>query len=255
MDVRGKVALVTGSAVGVGRATVLELARRGASVVVNYTKSEDDARRTVADAEALGAKALLIRADVSRDEEVRSMVARSVQELGGLDILVNNAAITHFVPFQDLEAMTEEKWDEILAVNLKGSFFCARAAAAAMLAAEGGVIINVASVAGIRCVGSSIAYAASKAGVINMTVGLARVLGPKIRVNCVAPGFIDTRWLRRGLGDQLFEMAKERTSEQTPLGRVSTPEDIAQVIVGMIEDWDFVTGQTLLVDGGNSIRF
>ncbi len=255
MDVRGKVALVTGSAVGVGRATVLELAKRGAAVVVNYSKSEDEAQQTLADVTALGAKALLVRADVSSDDQVRSMVDRAVAELGGLNILVNNAAMTHFVPFEDLEAMTEEKWDRILAVNLKGSFFCARAAAAAMRQGEGGAIVNVASIAGIRSVGSSIAYAASKAGVINMTIGLARVLGPKVRVNCVAPGFIDSRWLRGGLGDRLFEIAKERTGEQNPLGRVSTPEDVAQVIVGVIEDWDFVTGQTLVIDGGNSVRF
>ncbi len=254
MDVRGKAALVTGSAVGVGRATVLELARRGANVVVNYSKSEQEARRTLGEVDGLGVKAVLVRADVSQDEEVRAMVARTVRELGGLDILVNNAAITHFVPFQDLEAMTGEKWDQILGVNLKGSFFCARAAAQAMQAADGGVIVNVASIAGIRCIGSSIAYAASKAGVINMTIGLARVLGPKVRVNCVAPGFIDTRWLRQGLGDQLFDVAKQRTGEQNPLGRVATPEDIAQVIAGVIEDWDFVTGQTLVVDGGNAVR-
>ena len=195
---------------------------------------------------------MLVKADVSNDTEVRQMVSRAVDELGSVDVLVNNAAMTHFVNFADLEGMEEEMWDRILAVNLKGPFFCTRAVAPAMKGAGQGAIVNIASIAGIKAVGSSIAYAASKAGLINMTIALARVLAPDIRVNCVAPGFIDTRWLRQGLGD-FYEPAKQRTSEQTPLGRVSTPEDVAQVVVGFIEGADFVTGQTTIVDGGSSI--
>jgi 3-oxoacyl-[acyl-carrier protein] reductase len=252
MDLSGKSAIVTGSAVGVGRATALELAKRGANVVVNYSRSEKEAKETVAAVEQLGAKALLVRADVSQDQEVRAMAARAVEAFGSIDVLVNNAATTAFVNFADLEGMTEEKWDRILAVNLKGPFFCSRAVAGAMKAAGEGAIVNIASIAGIRAVGSSIAYAASKAGLINLTVALARVLAPDVRVNCVAPGFIDTRWLREGLG-QVFEPAKERTSEQTPLRRVSTPEDVAQVVLSLIEGADFVTGQTIVVDGGNSM--
>jgi 3-oxoacyl-[acyl-carrier protein] reductase len=156
------------------------------------------------------------------------------------------------VNFADLEGMKEEHWDRILAVNLKGPFFCARAVAGPMKEAGTGAIVNVASIAGIRAVGSSIAYAASKAGLINLTVGLARVLAPEVRVNCVAPGFIDTRWLREGMG-QLYEPAKQSTAQQTPLRRVATPEDVAQVILSLIEGADFVTGQTVIVDGGNSL--
>lgn len=181
------------------------------------------------------------------------MVERAREAFGSVDVLVNNAATTVFVGFNDLEGMTEEHWDRILAVNLKGPFFCARAVAGPMKEAGAGAIVNVSSVAGIRAVGSSIAYAASKAGLINLTIALARVLAPEVRVNCVAPGFIDSRWLRQGLG-QVFEPAKQRTSERTPLGRVSTPEDIAQVVLSLIEGADFVTGQTVTVDGGNSIR-
>ena len=253
MDVSGKCAIVTGSATGVGRATALELAKRGAAVVVNYARSEADAQETVGQVERLGGKALLVRADVSRDEEVREMVARAAAAFGPVQVLVNNAATTAFVNFADLEGMTEELWDRILAVNLKGPFFCARAVAAAMKEAGEGTIVNIASVAGIRAVGSSIAYAASKAGLINLTVALARVLAPQVRVNCVAPGFIDTRWLREGLGP-FFEPARQRTAEQTPLGRVSRPEDVAQVVLSLIEGADFVTGETIVVDGGNGIR-
>lgn len=253
MDLSGKSAIVTGSAVGVGRATVYELAKRGASVVVNYSRSEGEAKETASEVERLGAKALLVRADVSQDGEVRELVQRTLDAFGAVHVLVNNAATTAFVNFADLDGLTEEHWDRILAVNLKGPFFCSRAVAGPMKAAGEGAIVNVASVAGIRAVGSSIAYAASKAGLINMTVALARVLAPEVRVNCVAPGFIDTRWLREGLG-QVYEPAKQATAQQTPLGRVATPEDIAQVVLSLIEGADFVTGQTLVVDGGAVIK-
>ena len=252
MELSGKCAIVTGSAVGVGRATALELAKRGANVVVNYSRSEEEAKETVAMVEALGAHALLGRADVSNDAEVRAMVAAAVDAFGGVHVLVNNAGTTAFVNFADLEGMTEELWDRILAVNLKGPFFCARAAAEAMKSSGEGAIVNIASIAGVKAIGSSIAYAASKAGLINLTVALARVLAPEVRVNCVAPGFIDTRWLRQGLGD-FYELAKQRTAEQTPLGRVATPEDVAQITLSLIEGADFVTGQTIVIDGGSSI--
>ena len=252
MELSGKCAIVTGSAVGVGRATALELAKRGANVVVNYSRSEDEAKETVAMVEALGANALLVRADVSNDAEVRAMVAAAVDAFGGVHVLVNNAGTTAFVNFADLEGMTEELWDRILAVNLKGPFFCARAAAEAMKRSGEGAIVNIASIAGVKAIGSSIAYAASKAGLINLTVALARVLAPEVRVNCVAPGFIDSRWLRQGLGD-FYEPAKQRTAEQTPLGRVATPEDVAQIALSLIEGADFVTGQTIVIDGGSSI--
>jgi len=252
MQLSDKTAIVTGSAVGVGRATALELAKRGANVVVNYSRSEQEAKETVAEVERLGGKALLVRADVSQDQDVRAMVEGTLEAFGAVHVLVNNAATTAFVNFADLEGLTEELWDRILAVNLKGPFFCSRAVAGPMKAAGEGAIVNIASIAGVRAIGSSIAYAASKAGVINLTIALARVLAPEVRVNCVAPGFIDTRWLRQGLGT-LFEPVKEATAQQTPLGRVSTPEDIAQVVLSLIESADFVTGQTVVVDGGASI--
>lgn len=252
MQLSGKSAIVTGSAVGVGRETALALARRGANVVVNYSRSEEEAGETAALVERLGAKALVVRADVSQDREVREMVERCANAFGSVDVLVNNAATTVFVPFPDLEGLAEEDWDRLLAVNLKGPFFCSRAVAGPMKDAGEGAIVNISSVAGIKAVGSSIAYAASKAGLINLTIALARVLAPKVRVNCVAPGFIDTRWLRQGLGP-VFEPAKERVAQQTPLGRVATPEDIAQVVLSLIEGADFVTGQTVLADGGSSI--
>jgi 3-oxoacyl-[acyl-carrier protein] reductase len=253
MDISGKTAIVTGSAVGVGRATALDLARRGANVVINYSRSEDDAREALALVEATGAGGLLVQADVSDDAQCQSLVDQAVRRFGALHILVNNAAITHFVQFPDLDGMKAEYWDDIFNVNVKGAFFCARAAAKAMRAAGEGAIVNVASVAGTRAVGSSIAYAASKAAVINMTVALARVLGPQIRVNCVAPGFIETRWLKNGLGDQVYEAAKAHQTNVAPLKAVCQPEDVAQLIVSLIAGADLVTGQTVTIDGGVGI--
>ena len=253
MDVRGKTAIVTGSAVGVGRATALDLARRGANVVVNYSKYEDDASEALQLVEAEGAKALLVRADVSDDAQARSMVQQAVDAFGALHILVNNAATTHFVGFPDLEGMKAEYWDDIFNVNVKGAFFCARAAAPAMKQAGQGAIVNVASVAGVYAIGSSIAYAASKAALINMTVALARVLGPEVRVNAVAPGFIETRWLLGGLGEKVYEMAKSMQSARAPLKAVCKPEDVSQLILSLIEGADLVTGQTVVIDGGVGI--
>ncbi len=258
MDVRGKTAIVTGSAVGVGRATALDLAKRGANVVINYARSEDDAKEAVRLVEAAGAKALLVKTDVADDAQVQSMVRQTVEAFGGLHILVNNAAMTHFVGFPDLDGMKSEYWDDIFAVNVKGAFFCSRAAAKAMRATltggeRGGAIVNVASVAGVRAIGSSIAYAASKAALINMTVALARVLGPEIRVNCVAPGFIETRWLRGGLGDEIYDIGKASQTKLAPLKAVCQPEDVSQLILSLIEGADLVTGQTVVIDGGVGI--
>jgi 3-oxoacyl-[acyl-carrier protein] reductase len=253
MDVRGKTAIVTGSAVGVGRATALDLAKRGANVVINYSRSEDDAREALRLVEAAGAQGLIVKADVSKDDEVRAMVRQTVTCFGALHILVNNAGMTHFVPFADLDGMKEEYWDDIYAVNVKGVFFCIRAAAKAMRESGGGAIVNISSVAGTRSIGSSIAYAASKAAVINMTVGLARVLGPEIRVNCVAPGFIETRWLKNGLGDQVYELGKAGEIRKAALKAVCQPEHVSQLVMSLIDGADLVTGQTVVIDGGVGI--
>jgi 3-oxoacyl-[acyl-carrier protein] reductase len=253
MEVRGKVAIVTGSATGMGRSTALMLAERGCNVVVNYTRSEAEARETAAEVERCGAQALLVRADVSSDADCRRMVQETLARWGRLDILVNNAGTTVFVPHHDLEALTEEAWDRIFAVNVRGTFYMSRAAAPALRASGQGAIVNIASTAGVRAGGSSIPYAASKAAIINLTVSLARVLAPEVRVNCIAPGFIDTRWLAQGYGERFAAMC-EAVRQQTPLKDVGRPEHMAQAVVSMITGMDWVTGQTLVVDGGNIIR-
>jgi 3-oxoacyl-[acyl-carrier protein] reductase len=249
MDVKGCAALITGGGTGVGRATALELARRGCSVVVNYSRSKDEAERTADEVRALGVKSAALRADVADDAACRDMVARAVRELGRLDVLVNSAGTTRFIQHHDLDAVRDDDWDHIFGVNVKGAFNAARAARSAMDQTGGGEIVNVSSIAGIAAIGSSIPYAASKAALNNVTIALARVLAPTIRVNAVAPGFITGRWLEQGLG-AAYEVIKKRSEDRAALGRVSDPEDVAAAIVGLIAGSDLVTGQVLVVDGG-----
>lgn len=247
MRLAGKVALVTGSATGIGRGIALAFAREGAAVVVNYTKSRADAEATLEEVRKLNAPGLLVQADISRDADARRLVAETLDAFQRIDVLVNNAGITRFVPMPDLEGATEEVWDVIFGTNVKGTFFCARAVAPIMKRQGNGCIVNVASVAGISGVGSSIPYATSKAAVISLTKSLAKTLAPEIRVNAIAPGFVFTRW---NFGrEQQAEVAKQ----EAPLGRLAEPGDIAGVAIALATDASFVTGQTIVVDAGKLI--
>ncbi len=249
MDVEGKAAIVTGAGTGVGRATALRLAGLGCSVLINYTRSKREAEETAAEVASRGVGAIAVEADVADDAACRSMAEQAVQAFGRLDILVNNAGTTSFIPHAELERVSDADWDRILAVNLKGPFQCSRAAKAAMERSGGGEIVNVSSVAGIAGVGSSIPYCASKAALNNLTLTLARIFAPAIRVNAVAPGFITGRWLQGGLGGA-YDTVKSAMEARVPLGRVSDPEDIAEAITSLITGSDLVTGQVLVCDGG-----
>lgn len=252
MNVEGKAAIITGGGTGVGRATALELARRGCAVLVNYSRSKDDAERTVEAVRAQGARGAAFCGDVADDRACRAMVDAAVREFGRLDVLVQSAGTTVFVPHPDLESVKTEDWDRIFGVNLRGAFQCARAAKAAIIKSGGGEIVNVSSVAGISAVGSSIPYCTSKAALNNLTIALARALAPQIRVNAVAPGFITGRWLEQGLG-AAYDVVKQAAERRSALGRVSTPEDVAAAIVSLITGSDMVTGQILACDGGMMI--
>lgn len=249
MDLKGKAAVVTGASNGVGRATAIELARRGCSVLVNYAKSEREAGEVCQEITQHGVKALPFQADVSDDAACRKMIDAAVKAFGRLDVLVNNAGTTRFINFRDLEEVKDDDWERIFDVNLKGAFQCARAAREPMLANGGGVFINVTSVAGIRGLGSSIPYAASKAALNNLTLTLAKALSPQIRVNAVAPGFIAGRWLQQGLG-AAYEMVLKSVESRVPLGKVSQPEDVAAAILSLITGSELITGQILVCDGG-----
>lgn len=243
---RIKVALVTGSATGVGKACALRFAKLGYAVAVNYSRSEADAKETVAEVEKLGVPAILCKATVANDEQVRGMVARCEKEFGGLDVLVNNAGMTHFIAHTDLEAVTDDVWDEIFQVNAKGTFYCCRAAMP-LLKQRQGNIVNITSVAGLQGHGSSIPYAASKAAINCMTQSLARAFAPEVRINAVAPGPIISRWLA-----DRPEMI-EQSLKVTPMKRASMPDDIADAVIYLACGTSMVTGQVLVVDGGRTM--
>ncbi|MCL6516075.1 SDR family oxidoreductase [Alicyclobacillus sp.] len=237
-----RIALITGGGTGIGRACALAFARRGMGVVVNYSRSQAEAEATAEEVRALGVPALAVRADVADDRQVREMVGTVLDRFGRLDVLVNNAGTTDYVDHADLEGLTDERWDRVWDVNVKGLFHCARAAADALKEARG-AMVNVLSVAGLTGLGSSIAYAASKAAGISVTKSLARVLAPQVRVNGVAPGIVMTRWVM-GHDDHV-----QRLAADTPLQRAATPEDVAEVVVALAEA-RFVTGEIVKVDGG-----
>ncbi len=245
---RGKVAIVTGSATGIGRASAIELAGEGADVVINYSRSEAEAQKTRDDCADLGVRALLIRADCAREEDVKGMVARAEQELGGVDILVNNAGTTRFVPLPNIEELHDADWDTIFQLNVKGAFYATRACVPAMRRRGEGLVVNVASVAGHTGAGSSIPYAVSKGAMITLTKSLAKALAPQIRVNAIAPGIVTTRWVAGR------EEHVERYARDTPMGRAATAEDCARVVVSFATHGTFLTGEVTVIDGGREMR-
>ncbi len=240
---KGKTALITGAGTGIGRSIALRLAAAGADIAINYSRSEKEALQTQKAVQESGVRSLVYKADVADDDQVRAMVGETIKKLGRLDILVNNAGVTYFVEHADLEGLKGEYWDRIMGVNVKGMFFCCRAAAEELKKRKG-CIINITSIAGLTGLGSSIAYAASKAAAISLTKSLARVMAPEVRVNSIAPGVVLTRWVE-GQEDHV-----QRLAEGSPMGRVATAEDISEVAYALITQAGFVTGQSIVVDGG-----
>ncbi|MEK4006020.1 SDR family NAD(P)-dependent oxidoreductase [Paenibacillus sp. FSL H3-0333] len=246
MQIYHKVVLVTGGGTGIGRFTSLMLASRGATVVVNYSRSQAEAEETVRLINEEGCHAIGVQADVSKDKEVRSMIETIVQQFGTVDLLVNNASITSHIPMDSLEEVTGEIWDELFAVNVKGMFHCARAVAPYMKKNKQGAIVNVGSIAGQTGLGSSLPYAVSKAAVHGLTKSLARALAPDIRVNCIVPGAVATRWWS-GREEQM-----QRLAPNLLLKRISAPEDIASMICAALEQ-EAMTGQIITVDSGQTL--
>jgi 3-oxoacyl-[acyl-carrier protein] reductase len=254
MELKGRVALVTGGAGGIGGAVVRNLVKVGiGGVAVNYRRSSEEAQGLAVELERAGVKALAVQADVQSDEQVRGMIEKIRARFGRLDILVNNAGITHWVDLADLEGLTDPMWDEIFDVNVKGAFRCVRAASP-MLAEHQGMVVNVSSVSGVLAPStmSSLAYGTAKAALIYLTKGLAVALAPRVRVNCVAPAFTDTPWMSEHFGAE-YSQAIAKAASSFPLQRIATADEVAGAILGLITGGDFVTGQTLIVDGGLSL--
>lgn len=247
-----KVALVTGSATGVGAATALMLAQRGYDVLINYSRSEQEARQSQAACQQAGADTLLMRGDVSDDADCRAMAQAVAGRWGRLDALVNNAGISVFAEAASWDALDAAAFNRIMGVNAVGTFQMVRACLP-QLKASRGAIVNVSSIAGALGIGSSIPYIASKGAVNAMTLHLARTLAPEIRVNAVCPGLITSRWFVDGIGQEGFDKIKASVEATSPLARASTPEDVAEAIVWLADGARTMTGELLLLDGGTHL--
>ncbi len=245
-----KVAIVTGSATGVGAATARLLAGSGWNVVINYSRSEQEARQTQASCAQLGVDTILCRADVSQDAECRQMVQQTVDRWGRIDGLVNNAGRTKYCAYADLDGLTTEDFLSLYQVNVVSAFLMSRAAMPYLQSSGAGAIVNTSSISAITGIGSSMAYAASKGALTTLTLSFAQTFGPSVRVNAVCPGFIQGRWIKNGLGPERYQQVKEAVESRTPLQNTCTPEDVAQAIVFLLCEAQMMTGEALVLDGG-----
>ncbi len=254
MDVEAGVAIITGSSSGVGAACARQLAEKGCHVVINYAHNAAGADATRAACEAFDVETEIVKADVADDADCKRLAAAAIERWGRIDVLVNNAGTTRFCDHDDLDGLDKQDFLDIYSVNTIGAYQMVRAVAPAMQRGGRGAIVNVASIAGVMGVGSSIAYAASKGAMITMGLSLARVLGPEIRVNTVCPGFIQGDWLEQGMGAERYAQTKAYLEQSTPLRLTTTPETIAEGILYFIVGADVVTGETLLLDGGHHLN-
>jgi 3-oxoacyl-[acyl-carrier protein] reductase len=244
-----KKALVTGGATGIGRSAVLALAQAGYDVAINYASSAKAAKEVAALAQEMGAKTMLLPCDVSDEVAVRAMMAQVDAQFGHLDALVNNAGTTAKWKVKDLESLDLAEWDRTFAVNVRGLFQVTRAAVPLLKKGSNPSIVNTASIVGLRPGPQPLPYAASKAAVVNMTKTLAWNLGPEIRVNAVAPGWMEGEWMERMLGDKYDDLMGKR-AKLTPLKRCVTAEDVAETMMSLIQGNRFVTGEIIVIDGG-----
>jgi len=245
MQLRGTVAIVTGGNGGLGQRICHALARAGAEVAVVYAQSQEGAQSVARELGALGVRAEAIACDVTDPWQVRQLVSRVLDSFGRVDLLINDAAYNKWIPFNDLDAMTYEEWQKILAVNLTGPMLCIKAAAPVMQRQGGGRIVNIASVAGLGPSGSSIPYAVSKAGLIHLTRCMAVGLAPAILVNCIAPGYLEGTRATANLNPAYRERAKDGAL----LKRAADKDDVANQVVAFCQT-DSITGQTLVIDAG-----
>ncbi|MER8989656.1 SDR family oxidoreductase [Mesorhizobium sp. M0843] len=253
-----KVAIVTGSATGVGAACAVDLAARGWNITINYTRSKDDAEETCAKVKAQGVKAIVVQADVGHDADCRKLAVETLSEWGRIDGLINNAAITKFQKANDLEDVTPEDFDRIFRVNTTGAFMMSRAVFPAMKRLweenkERGAIVNVSTNATLTGNGSSLPYVLSKGALNTLTPMLARWLSPAVRVNTICPGFIQTRWMLNGIGEIAYNKMKKDEEQLTPLRQAGTPEHMSEAALFLLTEASNITGQTIVVDAGDHL--
>jgi 3-oxoacyl-[acyl-carrier protein] reductase len=245
-----KVAIVTGSATGVGAAAAIMLAEHGCNVVINYTRSKDEAEETAQICRDKGVEAIVFKADVSDDDACQAMVQAAIDAWGRIDYLINNAARTKFNPYENLDGLQKQDFLDIYAVNVVGAYQMIRAVEPHMRKQGAGAVVNNSSIGGVTGIASSMAYAASKAALNLMGKSLAHVLAPEIRINTVVPGMIQTRWLKGGMSEEAYETMLEKVTQMVPLKKVATAEEVAEALIWFLEGASVVTGETLIVDSG-----
>ncbi len=250
-DLKGKVAIVTGSSSGIGASVAIGLARRGASIVINYSKSAKEAEAVAAEVRKIGAPVTIAQGNVALDEDCRKIAEAARNAFGRIDILVNNAGTTKFAGHADLNALSAEDFTNIYSVNVVGPFQMIRACVDDLRKSEIGAVVNVSSIAGIEGIGSSVAYAASKGALNTMTLSLARALAPEIRVNAVCPGLVATPWFTERFGAEVFERVKDNYKKTAVLARVADGDEVAKSVIFLATPDSYnITGETLLTDGG-----
>lgn len=251
-DLKGKAAIVTGSATGIGAAVAIGLAKRGANVIVNYTRSKSEAETTAEAVRKTGSDVRLVQADVAGDEDCRKLARTAMEAWGRIDILVNNAGTTKFVTnHADLESLSADDFARIYAVNVIGPFQMIRACIEGLRAHKDGSVVNVSSIAGVAGIGSSVAYAASKGALNTLTYSLARALAPDVRVNAVCPGYVDTPWFVKQFGSEMAERIAEAEGKRAPLQRAANGAEIAKTVLFFAgPESRNITGETLLSDTG-----
>ncbi len=253
-DTERKVVIVTGSSSGIGAEVARLAATEGYNVVVNYNSNRDGAEQVAADCRSTGAEVLVMAADVGSDDDCRALASATEAEFGRIDALVNNAGTTKFCPHGQLDGLSAEDFQRLYQVNTIGAFQMIRAVVPSMRK-TGGSVVNVASVAGLIGVGSSLAYACSKAAMLALNQSMARELGPEIRVNAVCPGMVEGDWLREGLGDEIYPMVEQHFKTQARTGEIMTPRTVAENIWFFVDGAPNVTGEKLLLDGGATLPY
>lgn len=249
MNPQQKVAIVTGSATGIGAACAVTLAKAGFNIVVNYTKSEKEALETAAECRKTGVEAVTVKADVSQDDDCRRLAAKAIETWGRIDALVNSAGTTKLAAHHDLDALNAEDFLRIYSVNCVGPYQMVRACVPGMRASGAGAVVNISAIGGKTGLGSSIAYAASKGALNTMTLSLARALGPEIRVNTICPGLVESRWMRELHGER-YESFKSDWEDVATLATTATADDVAQAAQWFVTGAPNVTGQCLVLDSG-----
>jgi 3-oxoacyl-[acyl-carrier protein] reductase len=251
-DFSGQTVIVTGSSAGIGASAARGFATGGANIIINYANNTEAAEAIVADCQKAGGQAVAVQADVSQESDAKRLIEAALDHFGQLDILVNNAGTTKFVDHANLEGLSQDDFEQIYGLNLIGPYQMIKLARPHLKNSDAPSIVNISSVAGVRGVGSSLAYVASKGALNSMTLGLARALGPeKIRVNAVCPGFVGTDWFRNALGEEAFNRISDGQKAVTPMNQVAGPDDITGPILFFAGRASrHVTGQLLVVDGG-----